>query len=150
MVLAVTACSDSSGAPSTSAAPTAPTVTAAPPAVELIDDAVAALEAELGGPQRYFEINATGSLVNLFVAFNADSLVQAWVYRDGELSSQEGQPAQGNSFAADALDFEPGTVLDGVAAELPGTFVGALCFLVGALLLLPERTEDRESNQPGS
>ena len=25
-----------------------------------------------------------------------------------------------------------------------GTFVGALCFLIGALLLLPERTEDRK------
>ncbi len=31
-----------------------------------------------------------------------------------------------------------------------GTFVGALCFFVGALLLLPERTEGRDPDQPGS
>jgi len=31
-----------------------------------------------------------------------------------------------------------------------GTFVGALCFLVGALLLLPERTEERDPTGPGS
>jgi hypothetical protein len=29
-----------------------------------------------------------------------------------------------------------------------GTFIGALCFLVGALLLLPERTEDSEAPAP--
>jgi hypothetical protein len=31
-----------------------------------------------------------------------------------------------------------------------GTFVGAVCFFVGALLLLPERTEKPEPNEPGS
>lgn len=121
-VLVITACSDSSGGAGSTVAPVVSSANAPErPAVDLIDDAVAALEAELGGPQRYFEINATGSLVNLFVAFNADALVQAWVYRDGELTSQEEQPAQGNSFAAEALDFEPTAVLDGVSAQLPGS-----------------------------
>ncbi len=60
-----------------------------PPRVDLIDDAVAALEAELGGPQRYFEINATPQLVNLFVELNDGALVQPWVYLDGELSSTD-------------------------------------------------------------
>jgi ABC-type glycerol-3-phosphate transport system substrate-binding protein len=121
IVLTAAACSESSGAPSTTVLPAATIDSAVPPAVDRIDQAVAALEAELGGPQRYFEINATGSLVNLFLAFNADALVQPWVYRNGELSSQEAQPAQGNSFAADALDFDPETVLDGVTAALPGS-----------------------------
>ena len=30
-----------------------------------------------------------------------------------------------------------------------GTFVGAVCFLVGALLLLPERTETASGQVPG-
>ena len=29
-----------------------------------------------------------------------------------------------------------------------GTFVGAVCFLVGALLLMPERTEDSAAPAP--
>ena len=45
------------------------------PIVEQIDDAVIALEAELGGPQEYFEINATAQLVNLFVAFEGGGIV---------------------------------------------------------------------------
>ena len=41
-----------------------------PPIVDQIAAAVDALETELGGPQRYFEINATAQLINLFVALN--------------------------------------------------------------------------------
>ncbi len=89
------------------------------PLVDRIDEAVSALETHLGGPQQYFEINATSRLVNLFVALNDGKLVQPWVYLDGELSSTEGQAASGFSFAADALDFDPDTVLGKLQAELP-------------------------------
>ena len=90
-----------------------------PPRVDLIAEAVAAIEAELGGPQQYFEINATPRLVNLFVALNNAAVAQPWVYFDGSLTSQEGQPAQGNTFGADAVDFDPQSVLSGVVDELP-------------------------------
>lgn len=89
------------------------------PRVDLITEAVSALEARLGGPQQYFEINATSQLVNLFVALNDGELVQPWVYLDGELSSTEGREASGFSFAATALDFDPDKVLSRLQAELP-------------------------------
>ena len=57
------------------------------PRVDLISKAITALEAKLGAPQQYFEINATSHLVNLFVALNDGKVVQPWVYLDGELSS---------------------------------------------------------------
>ena len=96
-----------------------------PPRVDLIVEAVAALEAELGGSQQYFEINATPRLVNLFVALNDAAVAQPWVYFGGVLTSQDGQPAQGNTFGADTLDFDPQAVLSGVVAELPGSVFDA-------------------------
>jgi hypothetical protein len=92
---------------------------ATPPRVDLIDDAVSALEAKLGGPQQYFEINATSQLVNLIVALNDGKIAQPWVYLDGELSSTEGRDASGFSFAGAALDFDPDKVLSKLEAELP-------------------------------
>jgi hypothetical protein len=89
------------------------------PRVDLIDDAVAALEAELGGPQQFFEINATSSLVNLIVALNDGKVAQPWVYFQGDLSSAEGAEASGFSFAGSALDFDPDSVLGKLQAELP-------------------------------
>lgn len=91
------------------------------PLVEQVVPAIAALEAELGGPQRYFEVNATSKLVNLFVALNDGAVVQAWVYLDGALSSSEGRAASGGTFTVADLDFDPDTVLARVAAELPGS-----------------------------
>lgn len=91
----------------------------APPRVDLIGKAIAALEAQLGAPQQYFEINATSQLVNLFVSLNGDKLVQPWVYLDGELSSTEPHDATGFSFARSALDFDPDKVLSHLEAELP-------------------------------
>jgi hypothetical protein len=101
------------------------------PRVDLVDEAVAALEAELGGPQQYFEINATPGLVNLIVSLNNGALAQFWVYLDGELSSKdEPQAASGFTFAADALDFQEDTVLEQVQREVPGSALSA--FVVDA------------------
>ena len=91
----------------------------AKPRVDLIDDAVAALEAQLGDAQQYFEVNATSSLVNLIVALNDGEVAQPWVYFQGALSSTEGQEASGFTFSAAALDFDPDTVLSRLQAELP-------------------------------
>lgn len=115
----VAGCSDDE--PPASTTTTVAPVVAAPLRVDLIEDAVAALESELGGPQEYFEINATSALVNLFVA-SGDEKATAWVFLDGELTSEElAGTADGVSFRAEALDFDPATVLETVRAELPAT-----------------------------
>ena len=101
------------------------------PRVELIREAVTALETQLGGPQDYFEINATSSVVNLFVALNNGAIAQPWVYLDGELSSTEGQPADGNTFRADALTFDSDTLLTKVAEQLPKAALDAVEILGG-------------------
>ena len=93
------------------------------PVLDQIPLAIAALEAELGGPQRYFEINATVKLVNLFVALNDGAIAQPWVFVGGELSSREGQTASGGTFAATGLDFDPTLVLGNVIEQLPGALL---------------------------
>jgi hypothetical protein len=88
--------------------------------VDLVDDAVAAVEAELGGPQQYFEINATPDLVNLYVADDAAARATSYIYRpDGTLDPPVGPgAAEGETFGADAIDVDEGSVLDDVLAEL--------------------------------
>ena len=92
-VLLLVACSDDqTGKDGSAATSTAPAATAVGsdqlPIVDQIDEAITALEAQLGGPQQYFAVNATAQLVNLFVALNDGAVVQPWVYVDGELASK--------------------------------------------------------------
>ena len=88
--------------------------------VDQIGEAVAALEADLGGPQLYFEINATPGLVNLFVADLEAESVTPYVYVAGELSSQDAiEGAAGFAFEAAAIDIEPRSVLSCVSEQLP-------------------------------
>jgi hypothetical protein len=89
------------------------------PAVGAVAEAMADLEAELGAPQQYFEVNATARLVNLWVALNDGALAQPWVWVDGELSSEDGRAAGGGTFTAEDVDFDADTVLDQVRAEVP-------------------------------
>jgi hypothetical protein len=89
------------------------------PAVDEIPVAIEALEAELGGPQEYFEVNATARVVNLFVALNDGKLVQPWLYVDGALTSEDGQAASGGTFTGEQLDFVPTEVLTKVREEVP-------------------------------
>jgi hypothetical protein len=138
ILLSTYGCSGSSGSPSTSAAVSvspsgsAPAAAGSLPRADLIDDAVAALETRLGAPQQYFEINATGQLVNLFVALNDGKLVQPWVYLDGELSSTEGHDATGFTFDKSALDFDAGKVFSRIQAELPQSKPDAFIVEAGA------------------
>ncbi|TVR25008.1 MAG: hypothetical protein EA389_10095 [Ilumatobacter sp.] len=103
------------------------------PAVELIAPAVEALEAELGGPQEYFEINVDERLVNLFVAVDGGTSAVPYLYLDGEI--QPPAPAQpvveGTAFDATAIEFDPDTVLDMVAADLPTATMRRFVVLVG-------------------
>ena len=120
LVLSATGCSAAATpAPSSASTTTLAVLSGAPPRVDLIGKAIAALEAQLGAPQQYFEINATSQLVNLFVSLNGGKVVKPWVYLDGELSSTEGHDASGFTFAKTALDFDPAKVLSHVQSELP-------------------------------
>lgn len=89
------------------------------PDVADIRTAISDLEGRLGGPQAFFEVNATARLVNLFVALNDGAVVQSWVWVAGDLTSQEGQPASGGTFTAADLDFDEATVLDAVREQIP-------------------------------
>jgi hypothetical protein len=96
----------------------------ATPVLEEIAPAVAAVEAELGGPQQFFEVNATPQVVNLFVATEGATQVVPYVYVGGELApAAEPAGAEGPTFGADALTFDAATVLDAVAAEVPDSDV---------------------------
>ena len=131
LLVAVAACSDDGGgsditgnSTTTVADMSAPDPsTRETPMVEEIGAAITALEAQLGGPQQYFEVNATSKLVNLFVSLNDGAIAQPWVYLGGQLTSQEGQAAGGGTFAATDLDFDPATVLSKVLTELPGATI---------------------------
>lgn len=92
----------------------------APLRVELIAAAIDAVEASLGAPQRFFEINATPTIVNLFVAADDGTQAVAYVYAAGEL----GQPAaplaaSGPTFASTEVDFDASLVLAEARAQLP-------------------------------
>jgi hypothetical protein len=106
--------------------------TSPPVLVEQIPAAVKALEARLGGTQRYSEINATPSEVNLFVV-DAEGQESAYVYRDGDLEPPPAaQPTQAPTFAAADMAFEPDDVLGQVAEELPHAAVLAFSVQPGA------------------
>jgi hypothetical protein len=124
MAVVAAGCSDDSSSGDTVATtprPAAPIAAGdAPLRVELIAEAVAALEAQLGGPQQYFEINATPTLVNLFVATESATQAVAYVYLAGAVSEPaDPQPASGPTFTADELAFDPTVVLSRAVTALP-------------------------------
>ena len=86
----------------------------------------------MGGPQQYFEINATDLLVNLFVAVEDGAQVKPFVFLQGELNSRDPQPAEGNTFAGDAVDFDPQRVTSCVLDELPDSTATAFEIIGGA------------------
>ena len=95
-------------------------VGAAPLLVEQIRPAIAALEQELGGPQQFFEVNATPTLVNLFVATEGATSAIAYIYQAGALEPPAApQPASGPTFAASELTFDETRVLANVVGSLP-------------------------------
>ncbi len=92
--------------------------------VDQIPDAVAAVEAELGAGQQYFEVTATPQLTNVFVAIDDATAAVPYVFLDGEL--QEPAPsldASGYTFDAAAIDVDTDTVLDRIADEVPGATI---------------------------
>jgi hypothetical protein len=116
-------------APAVSAAPGECPVTEQPPlAVDQIEPAVAAVAADDAGLSEFFEINATPALVNLFAAgtdTTGASTATPYSFSTGVLSGQPATPATGNTFAADALQFDPQRVLSCVIGQLPGSSLTA-------------------------
>ena len=117
-------CSSNDAAPLVSTpASAAPTVCASAPAplqVDRIAAAIAAVESELGGPQQFFEINATAALVNLFVADTEEATATPFVFGAGELSAGDAlEGASGSTFGGAAVQFDPLRVMSCVSAELP-------------------------------
>ncbi|HEX4982694.1 MAG TPA: hypothetical protein VFV63_13400 [Ilumatobacteraceae bacterium] len=89
------------------------------PLVAGIAPAIAAVETELGGPQDYFEANATPQLVNVIVATDGGSTATAFVYLDDALQPPAPpEAADGETFRAADLDFDADAVLTGIADEL--------------------------------
>jgi hypothetical protein len=147
VALVLGACSDGSDdtgeSASTAAAAPTPAATLECPAAEpelLVDrvgDAVAAVEAELGAPQRLFEIDASFAFVNVIVATAASGTgassslptTTAVRYRwvpDQPLDVEEMGEAQGATFAAADLAFDPRTVLSCVRTELASSTIDLL------------------------
>ncbi len=123
-VAAVAGCSSSnpsssSNAVTTTAAPIP--AGAAPVLLDKIRPAVAALEAQLGGAQQYFEVNATVTLVNLFVATDDATKAVAYVYdADGTLEPPAvAVPASGPTFAASQMTFDETRVMALTVSQLP-------------------------------
>jgi hypothetical protein len=108
--------------------------------VQDIAPAVTALEAELGGPQDYFELDATALGVTLWVAGTAagddDAATTATPYLyvgDKVASNGAAQPAQGQTFtAADALTFDADRVLDDVAGDLADSTIDSFSIVGSA------------------
>jgi hypothetical protein len=93
------------------------------PKVGNIELAIADLEAKLGGPQDYFEVNATARLVNLFVSLNGGTVAQPWIWVDGELTSKDGQKASGGTFTAADLDYQADQVLTKIHSQIPAAIL---------------------------
>ncbi|CAB4892790.1 unannotated protein [freshwater metagenome] len=92
--------------------------------VEQIRPAVAALEAKLGGAQQYLEVNATPTLVNLFVATDNATHAVAYVYAQGTLSepaAPEVVKAGAPTFGAADIAFDAARVLAPLLVQLPNS-----------------------------
>ncbi len=90
------------------------------PVVDLIPDAVAAVEEHYGSPQEYFEISADLERVGFVVAVDeATSAEQGSYSADGGFVAPEAVgEASGATFTADRIDLDPDRIFDGLRDEL--------------------------------
>jgi hypothetical protein len=121
LALIATACSgdDSNDSSETSVADTA----GQPLRLDAMDAAVDAVQAALGGEQHFYEVNATPTLVNLFVA-GADGNELSYVYDAVEksLGDQVAQaPTMTQTFTWSQVDFDPDQVLTQALGALPSS-----------------------------
>ena len=90
------------------------------PIVDRIDDAIQAVEQHYGAPQQFFEISASIDEVSFVVAVNdATAAEQGGFSADGELRVPEPVgPANGFTFTAEAIGFDPDRIFEQVRDEL--------------------------------
>lgn len=92
--------------------------------VDEIDDAVDAVTELTGRPARFFEINATPDLINLFLDDGKGNAIN-FVWEEGGLrSDSEAAPADGNAFFAGDTSFSA-DVYARVKEELPDSLLRA-------------------------
>lgn len=120
---------DSRGVGSTDVASSGSVVRVDPPSFVLdVRAAIDAVEAELGGPQEFFEVTANAQFTNVFVAVDDATAAVGYLFVDGELQppSPKREGATGKTFTAADVDFDPALVTGGVANDLPTTTIDAL------------------------
>lgn len=90
--------------------------------------AVAAVEAERGDGQDYFEVTAAGLVTNVFVAVDDATAAVPYAFVDGELLPPEPRldGASGFTFTAEAIDLDPDAVLSELADQLPEATIETL------------------------
>ena len=116
-VLILASCGDSGS--SATGSDSAPTTVAQTPSVKVaeIRAAVSAVEAQLGGKQRFSEVNATQTEVNVFVV-KADGSESAYLVRGGKVEPPDSSETYaGATFTASEIEFTP-TVLDRVTRDI--------------------------------
>lgn len=91
--------------------------------IDLIDEAISAVDAHFGEESSFYEINATSDGVNLFVSRSdpdADpTVVQArYTSADGLVISDTATPSQGSVFSGSAVEFDPKTIVERAVGEL--------------------------------
>ena len=92
-------------------------------AIDLIDDAISAVDDRFGGLSGFYEINATSDGVNLFVSTMIDEttpgVVQArYTSEEGLVVADEPVPSEGPVFDKDAVDFDPDSIIEAARAQL--------------------------------
>lgn len=125
--------------------------------IDLISDALDEVHALGVDGLGYFEVNATSSVVNVFVASDLDGVPNAdgrpdavvqYVYLpdDGLQEPAETLGASGPTFVRDEVDFDTDSVLDKVMSELPESTPSMFVITsAGSLEVESDRVEYRVS-----
>jgi hypothetical protein len=124
-VALLSACSSSSQSDAGSGGPL--------PIVDQIAPAITALEATLGGPQDYVEINADAQMVSLITYDATASQAQAYRYLQGVLTpaSEPFEISGGTPLRAEWITFDPEIIFDILRTELPTSTVVGFVILAG-------------------
>jgi hypothetical protein len=89
------------------------------PVVELIEPAMDVVDELYGSPQRYFEVSADRQRVSLIVARDDGAAEQVFYCGEaGRTPAEELGDADGATFVADAVRFDPDVIFTGIDEEL--------------------------------